>query len=123
MMHWWRLGLGLIGLVGCVNRQPGPVTTETPAEVAIMVESNNSATIVVYLEARGNSRRLGEIHTKETLSWVFAYREFGTGYTRLRGEVIGSDERVYTPDLKIQPGEVVRWSLAPRLVQSSVTQF
>lgn len=115
--------LGVVGLSGCMGYRAPPETKTDPAEVAIVVESNNTSTIVVYLEARGNSRRLGEVHTKETKSWVFQYREFGTGYTRLRGEVIGSDERVFSPDIRVESGQIVRWTLMPRLVQSSITQF
>lgn len=113
----------LIGLTACVSRKPGPVTVENPAEVGIMVESNFSATVVIFLEVKGNKRRLGEVHTQETLSWVVPFRQMGYGISRLRAEVIGSDQWIATPDLQVQPGQVVRWSLAPRLVQSSVTQF
>lgn len=106
-----------------MNRHPGPVVTENPAEIGIIVESNFSSTVAVFLEARGTVRRLGEVHTFETLSWVFPYRQVGVGTARLRAEVIGSDQSLVTPELQIQPGQVVRWSLAPKLSLSSVTQF
>lgn len=113
----------LFGLMACVSRKPGPVTVENPAEVAIVVESNFTSTVAIFLEARGTLRRLGEVHTQETLSWVLQYRQIGVGVSRLRAEVIGSDQRIVTPDLQVQPGQVVKWSLAPKLSLSSVTQF
>jgi hypothetical protein len=123
MTHQTALFAILLGLTACVSRKPGPVTVENPAEVGIVIESNFTATVVIFLEAKGTVRRLGEVHTQETLSWVLPYRQLGGGVSRLRAEVIGSDQWIATPDLQVQPGQVVRWSLAPRLVQSAVTQF
>ena len=106
-------------LVACHKRPPSPVTVQGPAEVAVIVESQFQGLVTVYLEASGSSTRLGEVHFSESKSFVVPWRAIGDGATtQLRGEVIGSPERVRTTDLRVRPGSVVRWTLTPRLNMS-----
>ena len=107
-------------LAGCSHRPPaGPVTARGPAEVAVIVESQYEGMVTVFLDASGKSTRLGEVHFQETRSFVVPWRTVGDGGSpRLRGEVIGSAERVATSDLHVSPGSVVRWTLTPRLSMS-----
>lgn len=85
----------------------------------MIVESQYAGLVTVYLDANGTSSRLGEIHFQETHSFVVPWRALGDGGdARLRGEVIGSAERVVTSGLQVRPGSVVRWTLAPRLSMS-----
>ena len=110
----------VLALVGCSRRPPaGPVTARDPAEVAVIVESQYAGLVTVYLDASGSTTRLGEVHFQESRSFVVPWRTFGDGGSpRLRGEVIGSSERVVTNDLQVSPGSVVRWTLTPRLSMS-----
>jgi hypothetical protein len=127
-----RAGAAVTGLLAltltvaaCSNRvPPGPVTAAEPSEVALQVENQASASLTIYLDAGGISRRLGEIHTQEVLSFVVPFHQVNPGGTfRLRAEVIGSAARVVTDPLVVQPGQVVRWTLAPRLSMSSVAVY
>jgi hypothetical protein len=107
-------------VAACSHRQaPGPVTAQEPPEVGVIVESQYGGIVTVFLDASGRSTRLGEVHFQETRSFVVPWRTVGDGGTpRLRGEVIGSAERVATSDLRLSPGSVVRWTLTPRLSMS-----
>lgn len=109
-----------LGLVGCSRRKaPEPVTARYPAEVAVIVESQHTGQVTVYLDADGSATRLGEVNFQETRSFVVPWRVLGDGRSsRLRGEVLGSAERVVTSDLHVRPGSVVRWTLTPRLSMS-----
>jgi hypothetical protein len=116
-MRYWLLFAVLLG--ACHKQAPRPVTTQAPAEVAVIVESQFQGLVTVYLEAGGSSTRLGEVHFSESKSFVVPWRAIGDGArTQLRGEVIGSPERVRTTDLRVRPGSVVRWTLTPRLSMS-----
>ena len=123
MSRWSTLLV--LTLAACAHRHaPGPVTARGPAEAAVIVESQFSGLVTVYLDAGGRTTRLGEVHFQETNSFVLPWRVVGDGgSTRLRGEVIGSQERVVTSDLRITPGSVVRWTLTPRLDMSYYTVY
>ena len=116
----YRCYLFAVLLIACGNKQkPGPVTTKSPAEVAVIVESQFQGLVTVYLEAGNGLTRLGEVHFSESKSFVVPWSRIGDGArTQLRGEVIGSSERVRTTDLRIRPGSLVRWTLTPRLSMS-----
>jgi hypothetical protein len=107
-------------LAGCGGRaHPGEARPYRPSEVAVIVESQYSGLVTIYLEANGRSQRLGEAHFSETRSYVVPWRSLSEdGVVSLRGEVIGSDEAVYTGRLTLTPGSVVRWTLTPRLSMS-----
>lgn len=121
----WPTVLAALTLVACSHRQaPGPVTAGTPAELGVIVENQFSGMITVFLEGSGGSIRLGEVHFSETKSFVVPWRSVGDGIsTRLRGEVIGSQERVLTAELRVTPGSVVRWTITPRLSMSYFTVY
>jgi hypothetical protein len=90
----------------------------------VIVENQFAGLVTVYLDADGTSIRLGEVHFQDTHSFVVPWRRIGTaGILNLRGEVIGSTERVRSGDVHVQPGSVVRWTLAPRLNMSYVSVY
>jgi len=100
------------------------VTAQEPAEVAVQAENHYAGTLVLYLHSAGTSLRLGEVNFQEVKSFVLPWRRLrGDGVFFLRAEVIGSDERVVTDDLLVQPGQVVRWTLTPNLGMSSVAVY
>jgi hypothetical protein len=115
-----------IGLAAC-SRGPGPAaepaTSPGPAEVAVQVENHFAGSLTIYLDVNGVGRRLGQVTMQDTRAFVIPWRRVPSGIFRLRAEVIGSDERVVTQDLRVQPGQLVRWTLAPSLSMSSVAFF
>jgi len=102
---------------------PGSPGPGGPGELAITVENQFAASLTIYLETGGPSRRLGQVNIQESKAFVVPWGRAGTGLLRLRAEVIGSDERVVTDDLRIQPGQMIHWTLAPQLAMSTVTYF
>jgi hypothetical protein len=123
-----RAGL-VVGVVvlacGCGGKPaPGPVSAQEPAEVGIQVDNRFAASLTIYLHSGGTSLRLGQVNIQEVQSFVVPWRRLrADGVFFLRAEVIGSSERTVTEDLRVQPGQVVRWTLAPNLGMSSVTVF
>jgi hypothetical protein len=113
-------------LAACASR-PGPaaepVAAPAPTEVGVQVENHFAGSLTIYLDVNGVGRRLGQVNMQDTRAFVIPWRRVVSGIFRLRAEVIGSDERVVTPDLRVQPGQLVRWTLAPSLSMSSVAFF
>lgn len=121
-MNYHTVLAALVLLVAaCAKRPaPGPVTASEPPEVAIQVENQFAGSLSIYLDVSGVSRRLGQVNMQDTRSFVVPWRAVGEGIFSLRGEVIGSGERVVTQEVRIQPGQIVRWTLAASLRMSSV---
>lgn len=120
---WRLLAWAMVVAVGCGKSGPGSVGPAGPGELAVTVENQFAASLTIFLEVGGPSRRLGQVNIQETRAFVVPWSRVGTGLLRLRAEVIGSDERVVTEDLRIQPGQMVHWTLAPQLNMSTVSFF
>ncbi len=120
-----RLVLISLLLVAC----GGPPTARDPApavvdEVAVSIENHYAGTLTIYLDAHGTSLRLGEVSAQGSPSFVIPWRRVAPdGVFRLRGEVVGSAERVVTGLIRAQPGQLVRWTVAAALGMSSVSVF
>jgi hypothetical protein len=109
---------------GCSHHAPaGAPTPGDPSEVGIQVENQNASSLTAYLESSGVSRRLGLVNTAETRSYVVPWSEVGTGVLRLRGEILGSNARVVTDEIRVRPGQVVRWTVTARLAMSGVVLY
>ena len=115
----YRFCVFAVLLMACHKQPPRTVTAQPAGEVAVIVESQFQGMVTVYLDAGGATTRLGEVHFSESKSFVVPWSRVGDGArTQLRGEVIGSQERVRTTDLRIRPGSTVHWTLTPRLTMS-----
>ena len=120
-----RLGLGalvaLTALAACGKRSGGQAVSPVAGEIVIEVENQYAASLTIYLDAGGTSRRLGQVNIGSSRSFPVAWRQLGTdGAFRLRAEVIGSAEHAMTDVLRVQPDQIVRWTLAPQLGMSAV---
>lgn len=114
----------MVGLSACGKRPaPGPVTATERPEIAIQVENRFAASLTIFLDSGGLSRRLGQVNIAGTVSFVIPWTEAPNGLMRLRAEVIGSSERAVTDQLRVQAGQIVRWTLAPQLRMSSVLLY
>lgn len=103
---------------------PEGVSARDPSEVAVQVENHYAGMVTVYLHSGGTTVRLGEVGFQEAKSFVLPWRRLrGDGVCFLRAEVIGSSERALTDDLRVQPGQMVRWTLTPSLGMSSVSIY
>lgn len=124
MKSWWLLVATIPWLCGCGGRpDPSPVTPQERPEIGIQIENQFAASLTIYLESGGLSRRLGQVNIAQTVSFVVPWNEAPTGVVRLRGEVIGSSERVVTDQLRLGHGQLIRWMLAPQLRMSSVAVY
>ena len=108
-------------LAACGKRGGSEPVSPGSGEIVIEVENQYAASVTIYLDAGGTSRRLGQVNIGSSQSFPVAWRQLGTdGAFRLRAEVIGSSERVMTDVLRVQPDQIVRWTLAPQLGMSAV---
>ena len=108
-------------LPACGGRNhPGEVQGPNKlSEIAVVVENQHTGTISLYLESNGRSVRIGEVHFSENRSFVMPWRSLSeNGVVSLRGEVVGSDQSVGTGPFTLTPGNMVRWTLTPRLEMS-----
>jgi len=125
MPRWRSLALlsGMLSVLGgCAGqRQAGPAAVGPEAEaIYIEVENQSSTDLTIYLIVDNVSQRLGMVSTNGVLSLEKAWRQIGRGRRlRLRAEVIGSATRVVTEDLRVQPGQLIRWTLASDLKMST----
>lgn len=118
------LSVVMLGLIACHSRpMPGPVTARERPEIAIQVENQFAASVTIYMESGGLWRRVGQVNIAETVSFVLPWTNAPNGVLRLRGEVIGSSERVITDQLRLNAGQIVRWTLAPQLAMSSTVLY
>jgi len=116
------LGLVLLACGGpSVAEAPPPAVT---GEVGVSIENHFAGTLTIYLDAHGTSLRLGKVSAQGSPAFVLPWRRVGPdGVFRLRAEVIGSAERVVSEEIRVQPGQLVRWTLAATLGMSSVAIF
>jgi hypothetical protein len=113
-----------LGLSACSKQpDPGPVTAQERPEIGIQVENQFAASLTIYLEAGTFSRRLGQVNIAQTISFVVPWTHVPSGVMRLRAEVIGSSERVLTDQLRVDAGQIVKWTLAPQLRMSSIVLY
>ncbi len=123
----WRLVATLAGLLVIACGRPPVAGHPDPAvvaDVAVSIENHYAGTLTIYLDAHGTSLRLGEVGAQGSPSFVVPYRRVAPdGVFRLRGEVIGSAERVLTEPIRAQPGQLVRWTLRAALGMSSVSVY
>ncbi len=121
--------LACLALGGLLLACGGPSASGTDVppqegEVGIQVANHFTATLTIHLHAQGVSRRLGEVNFQDTGAFVLPWRTIGsTGTLRLRAEVIGSNQRVVTEELRVQPGQVVHWTITPHLDASHVILY
>lgn len=123
-MGSWRSVMALVGTtcltLACAKgktAEPEPA----PGQVGIEVQNQSSFSLTIYLVTGSVRHRLGQVNAQDGLALVRPYREFARGSTvYLRAEVIGSDDRVVTDDLRVQAGQVIHWILAPNLRMSRV---
>jgi hypothetical protein len=123
MTVWLRATLiGAASLaLACRGGKASPEPEPAPGEVGIEVQNQSSFSLTIYLVTGTVRRRLGQVNAQDALALVKPYSELAHGSSvYLRAEVIGSDDRVVTDDLRVQPGQIIQWILAPNLRMSRV---
>lgn len=107
--------------LACGGGKAPPEPEPATGEIGIEVQNQSSFSLTIYLVTGSVRHRLGQVNAQDALALARSYSEFARGSSvYLRGEVIGSDERVVTDDLRVQPGQIIHWILAPNLRMSRV---
>jgi hypothetical protein len=125
MRQWLRVaGLigGIVAAPGCSPRKPAIEPGPVPSEVGIEVENQSPASWTVYLMTGSVRQRLGQVNAQGLLAITQPWADWtrGGSVVYLRAEAIGSDERIVSENLHVQPGQVVRWILTPNLRMSRI---
>lgn len=119
-----NLAVGLLILACRGASGAGTPHPATPGEVGVSIENHFAGTLAIYLDAHGTSLRLGEVSAQGSPAFALPWRRVGPdGVFRLRAEVLGSAERVVSEEIRVQPGQLVRWTLAATLGMSSVSIY
>jgi hypothetical protein len=122
--------LGLVALLlDCAGKSEedraedlGP--SRTNAELALEVENHNWSDIVIYLVRGTAADRLGMVGALNTRTFVFPFRNLGTGSdVRLRADPIGGPRTFTSENLLVQPGQWVKWTLESDLTRSFLAVY
>ena len=94
------------------------------SEILVLIENHHWSDIVIYLMDGSQSQRLGMVAGLSDGQFTFPYRKLTTGgNVRLRAYAVGGSGSTTSDDLRIQPGQGVKWILESDLGRSSLSVF
>jgi hypothetical protein len=94
------------------------------SEILVEIENHHWSDIIVYLIDGSQLQRLGMVPGLDTAHLTFPYRRLTAGgNVRLRAYAVGGSGSVTSDDLRIQPGQGVKWILESDLARSSLSVF
>jgi hypothetical protein len=94
------------------------------SEIPVEIENHHWSDIVIYLMDGTQSQRLGTVAGLSTKRFGFPYRKLTTGgNVRLRAYAVGGSGSTTSEDLRVQPGQSVKWTLESDLARSSLSVF
>jgi hypothetical protein len=113
------LSLSITACHHAIKPQPEPDT----GEVAIRVVNHNFADVVIYLDERGHSSRLGLAGGENTTVFLLPWPRVATGTLRLVGDPIGGSTMLRTETLSVRPSSLVVWTIESSLGQSNAAVY
>jgi hypothetical protein len=94
------------------------------SEILVLIENHHWSDIVIYLMDGSQSQRLGMVAGLSDGQFTFPFRKLTTGgNVRLRAYAVGGSGSTTSDDLRIQPGQGVKWILESDLGRSSLSVF
>ena len=122
---------GVLALVGILSLGPGcghvssrSNDSSLDSEILVEVENHHWSDIVIYLMEGSQSQRLGLVGGSDSKRFVFPYRKLTTGgRVQLRAYAVGGSGSTTSDDLRVQPGQGVKWILESDLKRSSLSVF
>ena len=94
------------------------------SEILVEVENHHWSDIVVYVMDGSQSQRLGMVPGLSSDHFTFPYRRLTTGANvRLRAYAVGGSGSTTSDDVRVQPGQGVKWILESDLARSSLSVF
>jgi hypothetical protein len=101
-----------------------PNDSSLDSEILVEIENHHWSDIVVYLMDGSQSQRLGLVTGLSSKHFIFPYRKLTTGgNVRLRAYAVGGSGTTTSDDLRLQPGQGVKWILESDLSRSSLSVF
>jgi hypothetical protein len=128
----WVLTLGALlsaglgcGLFSSHSKDPSPSNDSSlDSEILVEIENHHWSDIVIYLMDGSQSQRLGLVAGLSNGHFTFPFRKLTTGgNARLRAYAVGGSGSTTSDDLRIQPGQGVKWILESDLARSSLSVF
>ena len=115
---------GLFLGAGCGGVSSRSKDSSLDSEILVEIENHHWSDIVIYLMEDGQSQRLGLVNGSSSKRFVFPYRKLmGGGRVNLRAYAVGGSGSTTSDDLRLQPGQGVRWILESDLDRSSLSVF
>ena len=94
------------------------------SEILVEIENHHWSDIVIYLMDGSQSQRLGLVAGLSNGHLTFPFRKLTSGgNVRLRAYAVGGSGSTTSDDLRMQPGQGVRWVLESDLARSSLSVF
>ena len=92
-------------------------------DVQITIENRNWQDVVVFAIRGGNRVRLGLVTSQRTETFVVKSEMTRTGQFHLLADPVGSLTTYDSGEVRIEPGDQVRWTLAANLTHSAIFVF
>jgi hypothetical protein len=94
------------------------------SDILVEIENHHWSDIVIYLMDGSQSQRLGLVAGLSHGHFTFPFRKLTTGgNVRLRAYAVGGSGSTTSEDLRIQPGQGIKWTLESDLARSSLSVF
>jgi len=116
---------GLLLLVGCGGgRLPAGDAGPGTGQISLQVVSHHQRDVAIYLYRDGTRERLGLAGANQTVNFFIPWRKIaGDGAVQFQGDPVGGRDLVRTDLIRVQPGQVVIWTLGPRLSGENVAVY
>jgi hypothetical protein len=103
----------------CVKRSV--MQQDVNGTITVRIANNNQLDVTVYVVNQGMRMRIGTVTSASTARFELPLRQIGSsGEFRLLADPIGSTRTMTSEVVHVFPGQVVEWTLAPDLRQSSL---
>ena len=118
-------GLLLIGAAACSSKRVYQESTGGDVAVAdgvvVEIQNDNFSDVDVYAVAGGGRQRLGTVTGNTSSQFAIRSSRIPSGQLRLVAAPIGGEGRASSGSLNVSPGNVIHFTVAPVLSQSSAT--
>jgi len=109
---------------GCGGLSHRSNDSSLDSEILVEVENHHWSDIVIYVIESSQSQRLGMVGGSSSKQFVFPYRKLASGgRVYLRAYAVGGSGSTTSDDLRVQPGQGVKWILESDLKRSSLSVF
>lgn len=115
----------MLVLLGCGGgRAPEVEAGPDSGQISLQVVSHHQRDVTVYLYRDGTRERLGLAGANQTVNFFVPWRKIaGGGAVQFLADPVGGRDAARTDLIRVQPGQLVVWTLGPRLSGENVAVY